>query len=1118
MFNKKNHIGRPTNEEVKKRKIKKIIYYGTPVFLVALVAVLITTGSFSKLMGNSVTDYYCEDQSYSLDGTNCVKKTIKKAALLGDVDEDGKVTAKDLKKLEEFVAESSNVQFSEFQTLAADIDKNGTLNSYDVKILSNHFSTSNGSSGVHSEQIGIERVCPKDYKLDGDECSKIETKPAVLKNNNSNVNNQEYTIEFDGNGGIGKIEKMVSKEKETVKIPKNTFTNNNKVFLGWKLYNKTTKEKLCYTADKIKENYFVALKCEYGEYVFDDGAEIKEGITRAGEEYVLIAKWGEDNSKSEPILVQFKPQDNNTSLEKNTNYTLNFEFDVKDIDNTYYYVLENYSNDTLKSKSDCTKIVQGEQKGSFILDGTTQIKLNVYSDNSCSNKIKGIESAKYTCSNCNVDSTVETTPVSVKLQTEFYEDVAKKGEVINVVPTFTVLDEKQYYYIWRTYAYGIESYKSNCQEVIPGTIAAKTLTMFAERQGGIQIYDDSSCSTKVGSEIRTKKIPCNGCSPVFATFDEHETTAYKKNTWVYNKLNISVDNTDNQYYYLWKTYLNGKLNYTSSCQKVIPGEVQTKGLYMSGKRYGEVLIYSDSSCKKQVDKEKTQTFTVCSNCDTVDEEDTIEEIISGGSSGDYYYGDDYIIYDDGYDDGTYYDDGSDTSKTCTNWGCPSGYSEWSGSCRKDVKKTVHANKICSNTTCPNGYKFEAGVCRKEVTKTSHANKVCANATCPSGYKFEAGVCRKSVTKTRHENKICTSYKCPSGYSPWSGTCRKEVVKTASVTNECEKATCPSGYNFEAGVCRKSVTKSRHVDKVCASYKCPSGYSEWSGACRKQVTKTRTTGTICKSYRCPSGYSSWSGACRKAVTKTRYASQTCASYKCPSGYSSFSGACRKGNKVTGKVCASYKCPSGYTNSGGTCRQTYTTYDVTSNKVCSQTGCPSGYTYSGGTCRQTYTTYDTTSKKTCSSYKCPSGSSQKGGECFQDYKTYDISSKMNCTSYRCPSGYTKINGKCTLKTYDISSNKTCTAYKCPSGFTQKGGECFQDYKTYETTSKMTCKTYKCPDGYTQKGGECFKEYKAYSITSDYSCKEYKCPTGYSVKGGECFKDTVITDIRSKVCISN
>ena len=100
MFNKKNHIGRPTNEEVKKRKIKKIIYYGTPVFLVALVAVLITTGSFSKLMGNSVTDYYCEDQSYSLDGTNCVKKTIKKAALLGDVDEDGKVTAKDLKKLE----------------------------------------------------------------------------------------------------------------------------------------------------------------------------------------------------------------------------------------------------------------------------------------------------------------------------------------------------------------------------------------------------------------------------------------------------------------------------------------------------------------------------------------------------------------------------------------------------------------------------------------------------------------------------------------------------------------------------------------------------------------------------------------------------------------------------------------------------------------------------------------------------------------------------------------------------------------------------------------------------------------------------------------------------------
>jgi hypothetical protein len=73
MFNKKNHIGRPTNEEVRKRKMKKLALYGVPAILIIALIALVSTGSLSKLMGNSVTSYYCENPEYELEGTNCVK-------------------------------------------------------------------------------------------------------------------------------------------------------------------------------------------------------------------------------------------------------------------------------------------------------------------------------------------------------------------------------------------------------------------------------------------------------------------------------------------------------------------------------------------------------------------------------------------------------------------------------------------------------------------------------------------------------------------------------------------------------------------------------------------------------------------------------------------------------------------------------------------------------------------------------------------------------------------------------------------------------------------------------------------------------------------------------------
>ena len=54
MFSKKNHVGRPSNLEIKNNKIKKNLIYAMPVVVVLMGIILISSGSLNNLMGNSV--------------------------------------------------------------------------------------------------------------------------------------------------------------------------------------------------------------------------------------------------------------------------------------------------------------------------------------------------------------------------------------------------------------------------------------------------------------------------------------------------------------------------------------------------------------------------------------------------------------------------------------------------------------------------------------------------------------------------------------------------------------------------------------------------------------------------------------------------------------------------------------------------------------------------------------------------------------------------------------------------------------------------------------------------------------------------------------------------------
>ena len=137
MFNK-NHVGRPSNEELKARRNKKIAIICIPVFLLLLIGVLIYTNSFQGLMGNSVTNYYCEDNTYVLNGNKCEKTLKEKPIILGDLNKDDKVTNEDFTILEEYVNlvfDNDDYEFSEEQILRADIDGNGEIYNSDVSIL-----------------------------------------------------------------------------------------------------------------------------------------------------------------------------------------------------------------------------------------------------------------------------------------------------------------------------------------------------------------------------------------------------------------------------------------------------------------------------------------------------------------------------------------------------------------------------------------------------------------------------------------------------------------------------------------------------------------------------------------------------------------------------------------------------------------------------------------------------------------------------------------------------------------------------------------------------------------------------------------------------------------------
>ena len=177
MLKKKNHIGRPSNKEIRARKNKKMFIAAISIVFVLLVVGMFETGSLSKLMGNSVTEYYCED-GYKLKGDKCTKTVSIKAYRIGDANQDGKININDVTTIQRYLAEF--ITFDNYQMVLADVDQDGKVNITDTTILQKYLSGSFSGSMASEHYIG-QGICPKNYGGAGNRCYTDITVDAKIK-------------------------------------------------------------------------------------------------------------------------------------------------------------------------------------------------------------------------------------------------------------------------------------------------------------------------------------------------------------------------------------------------------------------------------------------------------------------------------------------------------------------------------------------------------------------------------------------------------------------------------------------------------------------------------------------------------------------------------------------------------------------------------------------------------------------------------------------------------------------------------------------------------------------------------------------------------------------------
>ena len=407
MFEKKQVVG-SDNDNNKRKMIKKMFLICIPILLVIIGVLVFTNTDLSKIMGNSVTTYECDD-GYTLKEDKCVKEIKKQAYLIGDVDMDGSVTLADADLIRKYVddiefGDGKTVQLSEYQLRLADINKDDDVYYIDEEILKSKLSGNPGTYGNYASDIDEEKICEEGFELKNDFCVKediVSPKDNTISSKNNTIfskdddsvgnNDDSNPVDITFLSKDNKTEVSVN-EKYDLSVKFNVKNKNNTYYYQWRDYNygqvQTTGKCMKVVDGTHYGNFYMNGTKKISVTIYSDSQCQNVIQTKESKEYKCVGC-------TNMVDASFRPENNKIIVEKDSIYNINVKFDVKDKNNTYYYIWRNYLNGDNNYKTGCTKIQPGEHKGSFKVNGYRRAVVTIYSDSSCKNAIKSVQSKLY---------------------------------------------------------------------------------------------------------------------------------------------------------------------------------------------------------------------------------------------------------------------------------------------------------------------------------------------------------------------------------------------------------------------------------------------------------------------------------------------------------------------------------------------------------------------------------------------------------------------------------------------------------------------------------------------------------------------------------------------------
>ena len=516
---KKNHVGRPSNEELKLRRNKKIIMVLIPVVFLVAIVLTFMSGSFKNLMGNSVIQFECENGSKPFEQNgNQVCKVSENAILLGDANLDGKLDSNDIILMQKVV--SDDLKINEYQFAAADINKNDNIESLDIELLTKYLNGEEVISTYKTYNLGTEKTCIKGYQLTDNKCvttvdakrverfetvygdvnldgkvnetdldyltkylanysgyalteqgkinadlnadDKVDAKDRmILSRYLGKEEAQIFTIKYDGNGGTGKMNDQTITFGVKTKLTKNSYTKSNYSFTGWRAYNNNKKQWACYkNSEKTSQGYVSQDVCnKYGYVVYKDQQTVfKTGD--AGEVITMYAQWKWAEPKK-AVTVKFTPETSSTTVYSRRKYKIKINLNLNDKNNSYYYKWITYKDGKLNYTGECRKVSTKNMTYTLDIMAKRYGQIAIYSDKSCSKKITSYNTKTYNLSSV----------------------------IWPVTPQFQLLEHDKMVTRYKHYAYGI----SEGHEGLDITIPVGT-PVYA-------ISDGTICSTYSGNGV-----------------------------------------------------------------------------------------------------------------------------------------------------------------------------------------------------------------------------------------------------------------------------------------------------------------------------------------------------------------------------------------------------------------------------------------------------------------------------------------------------------------------------------------------------------------------------------------------------------------------------------------